>query len=70
MFDNPDLKGIPLLVIGNKIDVLGHLREPEIVEEMNLDYLQNNHWVLVMASALKGTNVETVLDWLIKKSKN
>ena len=69
MFDNSNLKGIPLLVIGNKIDLVGHFNEEQIVEELNLDYLQNNQWVLIMASALKGTHIEQVLDWLIKKSK-
>lgn len=36
---------------------------------MSLDYLDKNEWLVVMASALNGTNVEAVLDWLINKSK-
>ena len=32
MLDNAYLKGIPLLVIGNKIDVKDHMSEAEIIE--------------------------------------
>ena len=34
MLDNAYLKGIPLLVIGNKIDVKDHMIESELVEGM------------------------------------
>ncbi len=32
MLDNESLKNIPLLVVGNKIDLIDHMREPEIIE--------------------------------------
>ena len=32
MLDSPGIKGIPLLVIGNKIDLVDHMRQPEIIE--------------------------------------
>ncbi len=34
MLDNAYLKGIPLLVIGNKIDVKDHMTESEIIESI------------------------------------
>jgi len=34
-----------------------------------LDYVTNNIWVVVSISALNGTNIEKVVDWLIEKSK-
>lgn len=63
------MNNIPLLVIGNKIDLPGHLNEKEIIEQMSLDYLDKNQWLVIMASALNGTNIEQVIDWLINKSK-
>jgi hypothetical protein len=36
---------------------------------LNLDYINNNPWVICMVSALKGENIPSVVDWLIKKSK-
>ena len=68
MLDDNNLRDIPVLVVGNKIDLEG-LREKEIVEEMNLEYLERNEWILIMASALKGIHIAEVLDWLINKSK-
>ena len=59
-----------------------HLTENEIIEGravhcivllmfvgMNLDYITTNSWVVLMTSALKGTNIPAVVEWLIKKSK-
>lgn len=37
---------------------------------MSLDYLDKNDYLVVMASALKGTNIECILDWLISNSKS
>ena len=36
---------------------------------MNLDYVQNNPWAVVMISALKGINVNEVIKWLVNKSE-
>ena len=36
---------------------------------LNLDYITTNVWVVVNASALKGTNIHAVVDWLVKQSK-
>ncbi len=69
MLDNTFLRGIPLLVVGNKIDMIDHLKEADIIERFSLDYLQGNEWAVIMASALKGTNMPQVLDWSNDKSK-
>ena len=39
MLDSKMLKGVPLLVVGNKIDLLGHLNQNDIIESNNLLYL-------------------------------
>lgn len=75
--DDPALGGIPLLIVGNKVDLKGHLTEKEIIEGkplpnlgLNLDYVFSNHWAVVMASALTGSNIQQVLEWLTKASKS
>lgn len=75
--DDPAIGGIPLLIVGNKIDVKDHMSEKEIIEGrylltsgLNLDYVFSNHWAVTMASALKGSNIQQVLEWLTKASKS
>jgi hypothetical protein len=45
------------------------MSETEIIRELNLDYVYSNPWAVIPMSALKGTNLEQVLDWLTKKGK-
>ena len=65
MLEERDLVGIPLLVLANKIDITPHLTEPEIIQGMNLDYVIDNPWLVISVSALRGTNIERVVDWLL-----
>ena len=37
------------------------------MEALNLDYVTENPWEVVGISALRGNNVEKVVDWLVKK---
>ncbi|CAK89061.1 unnamed protein product (macronuclear) [Paramecium tetraurelia] len=69
LLDNKSLRNIPLLVIGNKIDVNPHLNEKQMIEGLNLDYITSNAWAVAMCSALTGNNITQVVDWLITKSK-
>ena len=32
MLDQPSLHNVPVLIIGNKMDIMSHMREPEIIE--------------------------------------
>lgn len=36
---------------------------------LNLDYITTNVWIVMTVSALKGTNIPGVVDWLVQKSK-
>ena len=69
LLEDRELAGIPLLVLANKIDLEPHLTEPEIIQGLNLDYVIDNPWVVISCSALRGTNIERVVDWLTVKSK-
>ena len=52
-----ELNNIPILVVGNKIDIKPHLSQEELIERLNLDYLTTNPWAILMISALKGDNI-------------
>jgi ADP-ribosylation factor-like protein 8 len=65
MLEERDLAGIPILVLANKIDINPHLTEPEIIQGLNLDYVIDNPWLVISISALRGTNIERVVDWLL-----
>ena len=42
LLEDSALKEIPILVIANKIDLTPHLKEPEVIAGMNLDYIVEN----------------------------
>ncbi|EAR88620.1 ADP-ribosylation factor(Arf)/Arf-like (ARL) small GTPase family protein (macronuclear) [Tetrahymena thermophila SB210] len=69
LLEDTELSNIPILVIGNKVDIQGHMNEQDIIQGMNLDYITSNPWVVVMVSALRGDNIPAIVDWLVKKSK-
>jgi hypothetical protein len=45
------------------------MSEIEIIKELNLDYIYGNQWAVIPMSALKGTNLEKVIEWLANKGK-
>lgn len=69
LIDNKGLENKPLLILANKIDIEPHMSESEIIRELNLDYVYSNPWAVISLSALRGTNLEQVLEWLSKKGK-
>lgn len=68
LLDEKNLKGIPLLVVLNKIDQEQKFTKSEIVKHLNLDYITENPWAVVPCSGLKGTNIEEVVQWLITEA--
>ena len=69
LLDDTFLHNIPILVVGNKIDLAGHLSEKDIIEGLNQDYVYSNHWAVLQASAKVGTNINAVLEWLVKTAR-
>lgn len=67
LLENPDLARTPLLICANKIDIEPHASENELISALNLDYITEQPWVVFPISALKGTNIEKVLEWLVKQ---
>lgn len=68
LLEDPQLSKIPLLVCANKIDLNPHASESELVQALNLDYITDQTWVVFPISALRGTNIQQVAEWLVKQS--
>ena len=59
------LQGASLLVVANKQDLKGALREDEIREVLDLDGLKTHTWRMVGCSAVTGEHVEEGLTWVV-----
>ncbi|CAN7126004.1 unnamed protein product [Brassica rapa subsp. narinosa] len=66
LLSKTSLNGIPLLVLGNKIDKPGALSKDDLTEEMGL----NREVCCFMISCKNSTNIDQVIDWLVKHSKS
>jgi len=72
IFNENDLQDIPLLILGNKIDLINHndsnndeqlkRTEKEIIDFFEFDSLQHNNWEFVFTSVKTSYNIEKVLD--------
>ena len=72
IFNENDLQDIPLLILGNKIDLINHndsnndeqlkRTEKEIIEFFEFDSLQHNNWKFVFTSVKTSYNIEKVLN--------
>jgi ADP-ribosylation factor-like protein 8 len=58
------VKEIPLLVLGNKSDLEGHLTENELVEKLGLKEIKDRLVACYSISAKNQSNLDTVLKWL------
>ncbi|XP_061999544.1 ADP-ribosylation factor-like protein 8b [Rosa rugosa] len=75
LLSKSSLNGIPLLILGNKIDKPGALSKQALTDEM-----QDTSWGLKsntvrelccsMISCKNSTNIDSVIDWLVKHSKS
>ncbi len=70
IYNENDLKDIPLLIIGNKIDLINHNNndeqlirtEKEINNYFEFDNLQHSNWKFVFTSVKTSFNIEKVLN--------
>ena len=68
LLEDRELATTPLLVVSNKIDLQPHAPEQVLIKELNLDYIVDNPWILISTSALKTTNVDKVVQWLVEQA--
>ncbi|KAM0037877.1 putative small GTPase superfamily, ARF/SAR type, P-loop containing nucleoside triphosphate hydrolase [Helianthus debilis subsp. tardiflorus] len=70
LLSKPALSGIPLLVLGNKIDKAGALSKQALTDQMDLKSITDRKGCCFMISCKNSTNIEPVIDWLVKRSKS
>jgi len=69
LLSKPSLTGIPLLVIGNKTDKPEAFPKQSFTELMGLKSMTDREVACFMISCKNSTNIDSVIDWLIKHSK-
>ena len=60
------LRGIPLLVLGNKSDLPDRLTVDELIDELDLAEIGHREVSCYGISAKEETNLDAVLEWLMK----
>uniref|UniRef100_A0A7S0WRW9 Uncharacterized protein n=1 Tax=Chlamydomonas leiostraca TaxID=1034604 RepID=A0A7S0WRW9_9CHLO len=71
LLDKPSLKGIPLLVLGNKNDLPGALATPDLIDRLGLKALKEPREVCVYSiSCKKQANIDITLEWLSRHAKS
>mmetsp|Transcript_4850 Transcript_4850/g.7381 ORF Transcript_4850/g.7381 Transcript_4850/m.7381 type:complete len:183 (+) Transcript_4850:83-631(+) len=70
LLEDRELTSTPLLVVANKIDLEPHATEPQLIKELNLDYIVDNPWIIIPCSALRNTNIDEVVQWLFRQADN
>ncbi|KAG6663094.1 hypothetical protein CIPAW_02G002100 [Carya illinoinensis] len=70
LLSKSSLSGIPLLVLGNKIDKRGVVSEQALIDQMGLKSIIDREVCCFMISCKNLTNIDSVIDWLVKHSKS
>ncbi|KAL6746172.1 ARF-related small GTPase [Haematococcus lacustris] len=71
LLDKPSLKGIPLLVLGNKHDLPGALGTAAMIDKLMLKGLREPREVCVYSvSCRRQTNIDITLEWLTRHAKS
>jgi ADP-ribosylation factor-like protein 8 len=70
LLQKQSLSGIPLLVLGNKCDLPNHLTVDELIEQLNLKAVEDRKVSCYCISAKEETNLDAVLQWLIRQAND
>ncbi|XP_047161382.1 ADP-ribosylation factor-like protein 8a isoform X2 [Vigna umbellata] len=70
LLSKPSLNGIPILVLGNKIDKPGALSKKDLADQMGLTSITGREVCCIMISCKNSTSIDTVVDWLVRNSKS
>lgn len=69
LVSKPSLEGIPLLVLGNKNDLVDALTSQQLIEKMDLTSITGREVSCYSISAKNANNIDKTLEWLIKHGK-
>ncbi|KRX03342.1 P-loop containing nucleoside triphosphate hydrolase [Pseudocohnilembus persalinus] len=67
LFEEEELKGVPLMILANKQDIKGALSEEDVTERMGLTNIKNRQWALFKCSAMTGQGLNEGMEWIVKK---
>lgn len=70
LLEKPSLTGIPLLILGNKIDKSEALMQQALMEQLGIHSITGREVCCYMISCKESVNIDLVINWLIKHSKN
>lgn len=70
LLDDGSIGSTPLLVLANKIDIVPHVGESELIERLQLNYVMETPWMVLPISALNCTNVDQVVEWLTSQASS
>ncbi|EJU01519.1 Arl8a protein [Dacryopinax primogenitus] len=68
LLDRPHLAGVPLLVLGNKNDLEGHLPVNELIPLLQLDRIQNRPVSCYSCSMKSQHNLDVIMQWLAARA--
>jgi len=69
LLSKQSLEGIPLLVLGNKSDLPNKLSVDELIDALGLKSVTHRELSCYGISAKEETNLEAVLQWLMRSTK-
>ena len=70
LMEQPSLKEIPLLVLGNKTDLPQIISVDELIEALDLKQINRREVCCYGISAKEETNLDAVINWLVRFSHN
>lgn len=66
LMSHASLEGVPLLVLGNKSDLPDKLSVDELIDAMDLKNISHREVSCYGISALEETNLDAVIQWLMR----
>ncbi|KAL7489714.1 hypothetical protein ACHAW6_015399 [Cyclotella cf. meneghiniana] len=70
LLNEEKLKGVPLLVLANKQDLLNSLSPEEIIGELRLKCIRNRPWTIQPCSARDGEGLIDGMEWALNQINN
>ena len=65
LLEEDKLGGIPVLIFGNKQDLISAVPQEEIVEAMQMMEIKDRPWQIQPCSAKTGVNLQDGMEWVV-----
>merc|ERR1711959_660740 len=65
LLEEDKLGGIPVLIFGNKQDLISAVPQEELVEELQLMGIKDRPWQIQPCSAKTGVNLQDGMEWVV-----